>query len=1167
MLLSISLSNTSSWAATISGTITNSSGKTGWITIGLQTQSNNNSSLGTAVKLSNGASTSYSIVGVPDNSYTLDAYLDTTNSGMRHANDPAVATPPIVVISGDQDLSSQNLTIGSPGSIPLTVAPSLGMVPGNQGMFVQVMTDNQKDGNGRPIADSYSLACSPGNITVSVPSGDNSFALLSGLTNGSTLSCSATPVVNGVADNTHVGSGSSPVGDCNFTSSCAGTARLSGKVTFANGVDYATKTLFVAAVPPTGGQPFVAAISNLQTNPVTVDIYGVPVGTYKIYTILDVDGSKTIGAGDLQIQDTTAPVVIANGLDTLITLPTVTLTAVNSYLEFGVHHGKNSTQNDKDYNYTLYLTDGLKHPVKLTIKDTNTPQATTLFTAGRDNYGSGFWLFGPNVPRPVLGATVGYADITYDNDSVDSNIPLTVKAILDEFPPVTFPSGSVRLPSNSTPQASWRFPGPLPGYYYSYRTWMSNCNTNGDNPNDFLLNNTLLTTFGGCPQLQNGSPSNWSLQLKDQFGNSTEQYSSFTPQAGGPVISSFTPSSGVISQAISLTGSGFTGATAVSINGFGMPFTPVDDSHITINQGATAIGFNSGPILVTSGGITGTSASSYIGLAQVTGSVKNSAGTTVAATIKLINSNPLVSVDYNGSGTYTLPGIPAGIPYQLKISSADSSILPTYTKTMIQTSNGTGFDWNLYSAVEVAGWGVTPGKGVIRARVSSQDPPSGTTNSNVTGATVKASSWLHPDAPYTVKYDDGTGIPGTGTSTPANGVFYVMNIDEGDNVTVIPQATSFSFQPLLYQVHADAVSVGRVVGAAVPTGITTTTTATPVNGSYTGTINIGFTLSPSSTYYGNIVYTTDGRDPRIYSGTSVAQGNTIPISSTTTIRYVFRSSLNNTFGPMGSTTFVIQKPPSNIALRSNSGGAGETLTLDGSFPDTNNANYQVLFNGVTPATNLSVNFGSNLTFTVPAGNFTNFTLNYFGQVVYTGNLLSVAINGNGTVNDNGVQPTGFYCASASCQRYFDTTASLNLTPTPSNGSVFQSWTPTCAGGSGPNGCAVSMSTPVNKAAAFVFATPKTFKIYNTNVADDVLQNVYEQVFTNNYPPGTVLQGLAGTGPYSQDFSANRNVDVIIKGGFDNGFSGNAGTFTTIHPLNPPLTIQNGKVVFVGIKVN
>ena len=66
--------------------------------------------------------------------------------------------------------------------------------------------------------------------------------------------------------------------------------------------------------------------------------------------------------------------------------------------------------------------------------------------------------------------------------------------------------------------------------------------------------------------------------------------------AAGPVVSSFSPASGTIGTSVTVTGSGFTGATAVKFGGAAGAFTVNSDTKITATVPATA---STGPVTVT----------------------------------------------------------------------------------------------------------------------------------------------------------------------------------------------------------------------------------------------------------------------------------------------------------------------------------------------------------------------------------------------------------------------------------------------------------------------------------------------------------------------------------------------------------------------------------------
>ncbi len=75
-----------------------------------------------------------------------------------------------------------------------------------------------------------------------------------------------------------------------------------------------------------------------------------------------------------------------------------------------------------------------------------------------------------------------------------------------------------------------------------------------------------------------------------------------------PTLTSFTPASGVVGSSVTLSGTGFSGASKVSFNGVAAPFTVNSDTKITATVPAGAA---SGPITITTLGGTATSAASF----------------------------------------------------------------------------------------------------------------------------------------------------------------------------------------------------------------------------------------------------------------------------------------------------------------------------------------------------------------------------------------------------------------------------------------------------------------------------------------------------------------------------------------------------------------------------
>jgi len=1011
-------------AATVSGTVTNNSGKNGWVYLALRSQYGS-TGLGTAVQLNSGDSAPYSIIGAYDGSYSVEAFVDTTDTGVRHANDPAASQN--VTITADGNVN-QNLTITAPESIAsLNTAVTVQMVPTDGGAFVQVNVDNLRDGNGLIIPDRFDFSCTAGSFPATIPAGEDAFALLNGLTNGTTLTCTAVPVVNGEADTAHQGSTApTPIGDCNslpavFGACQAGTAHVTGQVAF-SGLSLTGRSLYLALVPPgDNGAPIVAAVKTL-TNPATFDLYGVPQGIYKAYAVLDND-SHTLGSGDVVANDRRAPMVMVDGVEPQVIVPTVTLKAVNADVSLTTSHNRNFNQYEQDYRLDIQVDGALKQPATVTLKDN---EGNVTFTIARDIEWGGFWFNTPNMSRPVTGSTIGYMDIRYTDNTEEINLPGIVGPVLDDFPVATFPVGDVRLPSNAAPMVAWRTPGPLPGYYYSYSSWLNFGNQGGD---DFLSAQTLTSTFDlGGGSLPNDSWSSWSLNLRDLSGNSTYSNASFVPRSSGPVIADVAPTGGAAGTPVTITGSGFTGATGVSFNGTPATFSFINDGQITttVPNGASL-----GPILVTAGGITGASSNSFVATTSITGTVTTNGGTSiVGATIKVVGSNPLISATSGTGGAYILAGIPAGVPFALKFSSGTAGDHPTYNNQTNIYSNSTaigGFNYSLMNDTDLSPWesvhagftAVKNGtKGMLRTRVT-ENFTNGS-NAPLAGATVTVRSWLHPDTdtPYPIIYDDATNNPSlSATSTPAGGRFTVLDIDEGDVITVTASKAGYAFISRAYVAHAGAVSQGRVVGAIAPAAINVVNNATPNgDGSYNAPLNLSFSLTPETVTGGQIYYTTDGRDPQFYGlPINPGTGFNLTYNGQNMVRYVYRN-IAGAYSAAGQQDFTVVNdfmPPTVYATPPGYEVFGSTFksavfplnvtftasepatvyyTLDNSFPNDSSPSLSVFTNwGSTPSIPVDENQTLQFFAKDTAGNFSpvqSITYSSTAAISFSGNIYS-----------------------------------------------------------------------------------------------------------------------------------------------------------------------------------
>jgi hypothetical protein len=133
----------------------------------------------------------------------------------------------------------------------------------------------------------------------------------------------------------------------------------------------------------------------------------------------------------------------------------------------------------------------------------------------------------------------------------------------------------------------------------------------------FGANAATNVTFVSSTQLTATSPAGSAgavdVTVTDTNGTSISNPSDqFTYASAAPTITSFTPTSGLDGETVTITGTNFTGATAVTFNGFSETFTVVSSTEITATIiGNPGPGSITAPIVVTTPSGTATSSTDY----------------------------------------------------------------------------------------------------------------------------------------------------------------------------------------------------------------------------------------------------------------------------------------------------------------------------------------------------------------------------------------------------------------------------------------------------------------------------------------------------------------------------------------------------------------------------
>ena len=182
------------------------------------------------------------------------------------------------------------------------------------------------------------------------------------------------------------------------------------------------------------------------------------------------------------------------------------------------------------------------------------------------------------------------------------------------------------------------------------------------------------------------------------------------------------------------------------------------------------------------------------------------------ATVEMVGNTSITTTTATTDGSFTLSGLPSGTEFSVKITGNTATDVPTYTAVQQSTTplaSARGF--NLFTPAELSGWGVTGGNGAIRGRVMNG---ANALAGYVSGATVTYTSLLGR-TDYIVKYEDNSNNFTTGTGTSANGKFYILNVVEGDTVTVSAARSNYTFPSRKFVTHAGAVSQGSISGSAI----------------------------------------------------------------------------------------------------------------------------------------------------------------------------------------------------------------------------------------------------------------------------------------------------------------------------------------------------------------
>jgi ribose 5-phosphate isomerase RpiB len=340
-----------------------------------------------------------------------------------------------------------------------------------------------------------------------------------------------------------------------------------------------------------------------------------------------------------------------------------------------------------------------------------------------------------------------------------------------------------------------------------------------------------------------------------------------TVAAPAPTITSFTPATGAAGATVTLTGTNFTGATAVTLNGVTITgFTVVNATTITFTVPAT--GATSGPIAVTTAGGTATSATSFTVTPAAAAPTISSftparAVTGVGFTLNVSGTNLVAGtiINFNGVNyTGTIAGS-SGASYNVVIPASGVPAPGTYN---ITATNAGGTSSSLSFLVVAAA-----------TSVAYEDFETGSKGAYATGTvTLRSGDWTFTDAVLGNQFNDKTNQV---QAARVRGGSIAMNFDKPNGAGTVTLSAAIYGNDLASSLVLEVSSNGGTNYTAVGSPAVLTTTLTPYTFTVNRTGNVRFRISSSNT--------TVGSNPRInvddinitnYTGTATLPGQALP---------------------------------------------------------------------------------------------------------------------------------------------------------------------------------------------------------------------------------------------------------------------------------------------------
>ena len=826
-----------SWGATAAGTISYTGTKTGRIYItaeylnppaGQQNPTPQYRGIGSSIpnKLS-----IFTLNGLQAGTYTLRAFMDVSDSGLRHANDPATTdmSPIQVTIPTNSSIVTDVIiTIADPAPVALTVPTEFMVIPSKNNTGAIISWKRPQDADQNEIPTSYTISWSSSSTGTPLVGSRTIVA------NESEKWLHNTAIAYYYQVTAKLDGGSASTGWSSPDPSLLlpGSRSISGTLTY-SGIT-PTGPAFVAALPANNqGPPQAIAINSPSQNSTSFTIPNLPDGSYNLYAFLDMNNNGIDDAGDYRMMSGIGvPVTISgsNMIGVTVPLPTsdVSFTLATRHIFSGE---PGSSSSGEGYTYELNIEPQHKAAIRAQI------------TSGTGIYmpvDMGLWYekgaMQLNIDN-MLTAPSNYSftiKFCYDDACTTNSATITYNGTptyLQAPPLPTAPLGGVAYVA--TPQLQWLPPATTPAGY--------SLNVNSDQGYYFWTEgiSSASTSYqdAGLTLPVNAASYYWTISAYDNSSpsNSVGYQAQFNTAQSAPVISGVSPASLNYGGTITIYGFNLGAATGITIGGVpAVSFTVINPNQIIA---AVPQNFANHIITVTSPSGSGSS-NILLGSGapiSLTGSVTDIYGVNLSgATIQLVG-NPAVTAMTDVNGIFTISNLPNNLEFSLR--TLKTGYQHTYTRTYISSQNiSTPHAYVLRTPVQFSGLGVSAGKGALLARATDAN------GNNLAGATFTYGS--QKGQTYTLKYYDSAAGTFTGSATDSSGLVLIPDASHGDLITLTPVKAGWLFQSKQGRGVLESVTSLGGINALQPS----ITNVSPTSGTVGSSVTItGYNFTPDAT--------------------------------------------------------------------------------------------------------------------------------------------------------------------------------------------------------------------------------------------------------------------------------------------------------------------------------